>query len=165
MSLKMYVWHVHPSFLAVAQANSVEEARSAVLRSDLGESGDGSCPERDNARKFVLSNTPAVWYGVNAEFVLTDSAELREQEDYSRKLFERVSELEADLAAAREDVARMDWLEELHPHDGLFGQSLQARELVHRSDGWSCGNNLLGGWFGGSTPRAAIAAARAGGGK
>ena len=76
-----------------------------------------------------------------------------------------LAKAKADLAAAREDVARMDWLEELHPHDGLFGQSLQARELVHRSDGWSCGNNLLGGWFGGSTPRAAIAAARAGGGK
>lgn len=108
MSLKMYVWHVHPSFLAVAQANSVEEARAAVLRSDLGESGDGSCPERDKAREFVLTNTPAIWYEVNAEFVLTDSAELREQEDYSQKLFKRVSQLEADLAAAREDVARMD---------------------------------------------------------
>ena len=132
----MYVWHVHPSFLAVAQANSVEEARAAVLRSDLGESGDGSCPERDKAREFVLTNTPAIWYEVNAEFVLTDSAELREQEDYSQKLFKRVSQLEADLAAAREDVARMDKAlrriatMECHSEGGLPVTPSELREIA-----------------------------------
>lgn len=107
MSLKMFVWQVHPTFLGVAQASSVAEARHALLCSDLGENGDGSCPERDAARRFILEHPPTIWYGVNAEFVLSDSAELREQEQHSRTLEARVAALESDLAAAREEIARL----------------------------------------------------------
>lgn len=107
MSLKMFVWQVHPTFLGVAQASSVAEARHALLCSDLGESGDGSCPERDAARRFILEHPPTIWYGVNAEFVLSDSAQLREQEQHSRTLEARVAALESDLAAAREEIARL----------------------------------------------------------
>ena len=122
MSLKMFMWQVHPTFLGVAQANSVAEARHALLCSDLGESGDGSCPERDAARQFILEHTPTIWYDVNAEFVLSDSAQLREQEQYSRILEARVAALEANLAAAREEIARIQGerdraLEELQEMD------------------------------------------------
>ena len=84
--MHMYVWSRKPTFIAVAQAPSIEEARRALLSEDeLGESGDGSCPERDEARKVVLETHPNIWHGTNAEFALTDSAELREYRDWSRK--------------------------------------------------------------------------------
>lgn len=85
--MKMYVWHSAPSFLAVAQADSVAKARELLLSNDtMGESGDGSCHERDKAREYVKATRPHIWYGANAEFVLTDSAELQEQETLTRVL-------------------------------------------------------------------------------
>lgn len=79
--MRMYVWSVTPKWLAVAHANSVAEARKLLLRSEnVGESGDGSCIVRDAARRFVLETEPTHWMGPNAEFTLSDSAELEEQE-------------------------------------------------------------------------------------
>lgn len=169
MSLKMFVWQVHPTFLGIAQANSVAEARHALLCSDLGESGDGSCPERDAARQFILEHFPAIWHGVNAEFVLSDSAELREQEQHSRALEARVAALEADLAAAREEIARrtedsadLDWLAEI----GEFEQQLSASGDIHECQILlpKFEDSFVGygpDWA--TAYRAAIAAARAGG--
>jgi hypothetical protein len=82
--MKMYVWSDALAFLAVAQANSVSVARGLLLR-EIGESGDGSCPERDKAREYVLSTNPAIYYGKNAEFALLDSAEVRELEAYIKR--------------------------------------------------------------------------------
>jgi hypothetical protein len=73
----MFVWTDHFSFLAVAHAESIAQARECMLV-EMGASGDGSCPERDKARRYVLSEAPSIWNGANAEFALTDSAELRE---------------------------------------------------------------------------------------
>jgi hypothetical protein len=78
MAMKMFVWSDRFSFLAVAQAESVESARDKMLK-EIGEGGgDGSCPERDRARGIVKGNTPNIWLGANAEFTLTDAAESRE---------------------------------------------------------------------------------------
>lgn len=79
----MYVWYDSLAYIAVAQARSVDEARALVLPEIGG--GDGSCPEREKASKCVRETTPVIWHGANAEFVLTDSAEQREQADFYEK--------------------------------------------------------------------------------
>ena len=103
--MKLYIWTDRLSYLAIAHTTDVAAARKLMLEtSDIGESGDGSCPERDRARKTILEETPAVYYGEIAEFSLSDSAELREQEKYSEALYQqttakdrRIAELEAAL--------------------------------------------------------------------
>jgi hypothetical protein len=95
----MYVWSRQPKFLAVAQARCVADARRLLLEGDLGESGDGSCFERDAARRWILETQPLIWYRNNAEFVLTDSAELQEIEKLCDAQARRIRELEAQLAA------------------------------------------------------------------
>ncbi len=58
----MYVWEGRPRFVAVAHAPSVARARELVMKhTELGESGDGSCPERDKAREIIKTQTPAIW--------------------------------------------------------------------------------------------------------
>src|SRR6202453_3980265 len=87
----MYVW-TNPSFFhAVAQATSVAEARELLLE-EIG-SGDGSCPERGHAAKLVRELQPSIFHRSNAEFCLTDSAELREQEAYTKTLQDKIAEL------------------------------------------------------------------------
>lgn len=108
--MKLYIWTDRFSYLAVAHTNNVAAARKLMLKtSDLGESGDGSCPERDRARKTILEETPAVYFGEVAEFSLSDSAQLREQEEHSEKLRQqmtakdrRIAELEAALGSEKE---------------------------------------------------------------
>ncbi len=105
--MKLHIWTDRFSYLAVAHADSVSKARELLLKeSDLGESGDGSCPERDRARRAILSETSSVYVGRVAEFSLSDNAQLREQEDNSEKLYQqiaakdrRIAELEAALSA------------------------------------------------------------------
>jgi len=100
----MYVWSRPPSFIAIAQAKSVAQARELVLQ-EIGSGSDGSCPERDKAWAYVTANTPGIWHGPNAEFALTDSAELTEVEAYAeskereiKSLLQRNEELERQLA-------------------------------------------------------------------
>lgn len=103
--MRMFVWSKKPSWLAVAQARTVEEARHALLTNDnVGESGDGSCPVRDEAREYILTTQPVQWLGVNGEFALTDSAELQEQEDYTRKQNAEIQLLKRTLASVRADL-------------------------------------------------------------
>jgi hypothetical protein len=97
--MKMFVWSDRFSFLAVAQAESVAVAREAMLL-EMGESGDGSCPERDKARRIVLERSPSIWTGTNAEFAITDSAELREQVELTRTL-------EGDLRTAKQRLVEL----------------------------------------------------------
>lgn len=98
-SLHFYCWSLQPKFIAVAQAKSVAEARHLVL-TQIGETLDGSCPERAKAYEYVVKNTPAIWHFAQAEFALTDSAELEEQEAYSEQLNKRIQELESALASS-----------------------------------------------------------------
>jgi len=88
-------------------------------------------------------------------------AELAALSEWNFKRQARIEALEAELVAARKDGERLDWLESLQLHEGIFGHSMQGRDLLCRSGDWTCGNNVLGGWFNGKTPRAAIDAARA----
>jgi len=72
--MKMYVWSRQPAFIAVAQADSVDGARKALL-AEIGGS-DGSCEYCEEAVQRIMNSTPTIWQGVNAEFAITDSAEL-----------------------------------------------------------------------------------------
>lgn len=83
--MKMFIWSDRFSYLAVAHADSVAQARQLLLP-EIGEVGDGSCPERDKARKIILNQTPDIFVGHAAEFALTDSAELREMESYASRM-------------------------------------------------------------------------------
>jgi hypothetical protein len=83
--MKLHAWTDFHSFLAVAHAESVARARE-LLMVEMGESGDGSCPERDKARQIVLTTMPEMWQGPSAHFALSDSAELREQEALTARL-------------------------------------------------------------------------------
>jgi len=95
-TMHMYVWSDEVSFMAIAQAESVQKARLLVL--DQIGTDDGSCPERVKARRVVKTVTPGIWYGSNAEFCLRDNAEIREQEAYSAKLFAENEALRLQLA-------------------------------------------------------------------
>lgn len=108
----MHVWHDPLRFLAVANARSIEEARKLVLATDLGDSGDGSCPEHDLARKAILEMHPTIWHRGNAEFALKDSAELREQEEYSRVKSAEAERLRGLLRGALEKIEPFErkWL-------------------------------------------------------
>lgn len=90
--MKYFVWRNEPKFLAVAHAETVDEARG-LLRYEMGD-GDGSSPIRDEARRFIQENTPAIWVGHAADFVLTDSAELIEQEEENTRLWKKIKEFE-----------------------------------------------------------------------
>lgn len=89
----MYVWTKEPFFYAVAQAGSVDEARSLMLEEIGG--GDGSCPERESAAEYVRERQPYIFHRSNATFGLTDSAELSEQIAHSEKLEKKLKELAA----------------------------------------------------------------------
>lgn len=94
----MYVWN-RVEFLAAVQARNVVEARAALLE-EIGAGSDGSCPERERAAKWVAEQNPSIWHQTNVEFALTDSAELREEEQLARTLEKQVEELQKKLAAA-----------------------------------------------------------------
>jgi hypothetical protein len=94
-SRKMFVWTALPEWVAVAQAPTLEEAREAVLK-EIGTSHDGPCPARERADTHVRTKNPSIWYGTNAEFALTDSAELEEQELHSRTMEKRAEVAEQD---------------------------------------------------------------------
>ncbi len=130
---KMYVWTDRFSYLAVAHAKSVSKARDLLLSNDcIGESGDGSCPERDKARKTVLSTNPCIWLGENAEFALTDSAELKEQEQHSARLEERASKAEAERDTLLASVATLrEALEELKAEYEGAGMNDDERKTTY----------------------------------
>ncbi len=75
--MKFFIWRNEPAWIAVAHAESVAQARKMLL----GEVGgiDGSCVVRAKARAVISEDAPEIWTGPNAEFALTDSAELEEQ--------------------------------------------------------------------------------------
>lgn len=96
----MYVWTREPFFYAVAQAEDVATARRLLL-DEIG-GWDGSCPERTAAANWVREQGPAIWHGRNAEFALTDSAQLREEELLVEKLQKRIKELEDEISNAHD---------------------------------------------------------------
>ena len=71
--MRMYVWVGHGDFLAVAHAETVEEARALVL-DEIGPITNLSSLERASAAEWVRENTPTIWRKQNAEFTLTDMA-------------------------------------------------------------------------------------------
>lgn len=98
--MKLFVWRNEPSWIAVAHAESVAMARGLLL----GEVGgiDGSCVVRAKARKAISEDAPAIWRGHNAEFSLTDSAEVEERDAELTRLRAELARVRAELAAERE---------------------------------------------------------------
>ncbi len=88
--MHMYCWR-SSQFVAVAQAVSVKEARKKIL------DGLGECSQavRSIAEKVVAEQAPEIWYGPNAEIVVTDSAAL-EQAD------ELIESLQREMQAAKD---------------------------------------------------------------
>jgi len=68
--MNMYIWNDHYSFLAVAHAESVVEAR-AMLLEDFGTT-DGSCTVRTHAREVIQANNPTIFRGKNCEFAFDE---------------------------------------------------------------------------------------------
>lgn len=95
--MHMYVWTHEPFFFAVAQAEDVATARQLLLDECGGT--DGSCPERGAAAEWIREQTPTIWHGRNAEFALTDSAELRENDLLVERLQKELAELRAKGAS------------------------------------------------------------------
>jgi hypothetical protein len=95
--MHMYVWTREPFFFAVAQAHDVASARKLLLEECGGT--DGSCPERAKAAEWIHEHNPSIWYGPNAEFALTDSAELRETELLVETMSKELSELRTKTGA------------------------------------------------------------------
>lgn len=71
--MKMFVWSDHCSYLCVAQAKSVAEARKILLE-QIGTS-DGSCPNRTRAVRRIVETTPAIWVGANCDIAIEESPE------------------------------------------------------------------------------------------
>lgn len=96
--MKFFTWRNEPSWIAVAHAESVTKARELLL----GEVGgiDGSCVVRARARKVISEDAPEIWTGPNAEFALTDSAELEEQNAESTRLDSELTACNAERVAA-----------------------------------------------------------------
>ena len=92
IAYKMYVWRKQPSYTVMAHAKSVDSARKLALEECRG-TGDDSTPIRKEAYIQVETMNPEIFYRENAEFVLTDSAELQEMELYCAVLSERIKEL------------------------------------------------------------------------
>ena len=112
--MKFFSWRCAPAWIAVAHAESVAKARELLL----GEVGglDGSCVVRAKARKAISEDAPEIWTGPNAEFALTDSAEVEEQDA-------ELTRLRAELAAARERIANLTEVLRVAKADceGIFG--------------------------------------------
>jgi hypothetical protein len=129
--MHMYVWSHFADYIAVVQASSVEEAR-ALLLEEIG-GGDSSCPEREKAAKYVQENTPAIWYGPNAAFALTDSAEQREQIDYYEK---KLVAARADALEYAAQIADAHWPESGHVHqDGAVSCQMTVSVDIRRAKG------------------------------
>lgn len=126
--MKLYVWTCEPSFVAVAHARSVEEARFRMIE-EVGASGDGSCPERDKARRYIQENNPTIWYGVNAEFALTDSAELIELSAFLECEQRKLRDAEHRLSDATGQAVRLEALERIVTAAGNY--ILRLRQLVY----------------------------------
>ena len=82
--MKMFVWR-SGSFLAVAHAESIRQARQLVF-DQLDNTRSGQCQERELASRIIHGTQPVIWHGKNAEFVLTDSGELREADAECERL-------------------------------------------------------------------------------
>lgn len=124
-TMHMYVWSDEVSFMAIAQADSVQKARILVL--DQIGTDDGSCPEQAKARRMVEKVNPSIWYGNNAEFCLRDSAEAREQEAYASTLFAQNEALKKRLENATEFVFH-------RPSPSLRGRAIRLR--MHSDGKW-----------------------------
>jgi hypothetical protein len=93
--MKFFTWRNAPRWIAVAHANTVAEARRLLLDGEDVGGIDGSCVVRAKAREIISNEAPEMFIGANAEFALTGSAEVEEQEAYTRSL-------RAELEAMRE---------------------------------------------------------------
>lgn len=88
--MKVFIWMDHHSYVALAHARSVAEARS-MLDQEVG-GHDGSCPVRNKARKAVAEKGPEIWRGRVALFAGSEEpdADLQEKYDAARAGVEKL---------------------------------------------------------------------------
>lgn len=91
LRMKMYCWSTS-DFLCVVHAETVEEARALALR-EMGGKPDGSSQQMTNAWIEVNRQNPVIWAGRDAEFTLTDSAQLEEADSENARLQRALSEI------------------------------------------------------------------------
>ena len=109
--LHMYTWRGREWF-AIAAAGDVTEARKLLFEEEGG--GDATTPVRQEAVKAIQETMPTMYFGPNAEFVVTDSGELRQADLYNEALRKRITEMESQLTTLREgcemaaEIARAD---------------------------------------------------------
>ncbi len=117
--LHMYDWSRETMFFAVARAESVAEAREIMLAMV---DADSPTPKRLEAREWIKRTLPGIWYGPNAEFALTGSAELEEQTLFLEKEQRRIRQFETAVQAF------LDKWKLVQPRiDGMFGlQQIRA---------------------------------------
>lgn len=79
--MRMYVWSDHHSYLVVAHASSVAEARTVALR-EIGTT-DGSTPNRQAVIERIKEDGPSIWIGANADYAITElKDDLSDRETY-----------------------------------------------------------------------------------
>ena len=100
--MHMYVWSRASLFYAVAQAESVEKARAALLEEIEGE---GATDAHKDAMEWIRNQGPSIWHGQNSEFALTDSVELRLSDENNSELREEIKNLKQQLAQAQASLA------------------------------------------------------------
>ena len=98
----MYVWSRASLFYAVAQAESVEKARAALLEEIEGK---GATDAHKDAMEWIRNQGPSIWHGQNSEFALTDSVELRLSDECNSELREEIKNLKQQLAQAQASLA------------------------------------------------------------
>lgn len=120
LPMKMFCWS-SSTFLAIAQAKSVDHARAAVLK-EMGGKPDGSSAQMTSAWQEVNRMNPQIWQGPDAEFALTDSALLEEADEENarlRKVLTKIcgiaSERESDRSALRNMTEIVRLCEEVIP--------------------------------------------------
>lgn len=70
--MKQFVWTDHHSFLVVAHAETVDRGRVIALR-EIGTT-DGSCPNRQKVREWIIERAPTIWRGENAGCAIEEGA-------------------------------------------------------------------------------------------
>ncbi len=133
----IYIWQDLVSYLAVAQAPTMQKARELML-AEMGESGDGSCPERDKAREEILSRPAAMWTGDVAAFCLSDSAEVKEYELLARTNGQRVDELEKQLARLQIELAEAKAAHESYIANSSHAAAIEREDAKKELESMQC---------------------------
>lgn len=139
---KMFIWRDGINWIVIAHAKSIAEARQLAI--DESGAADDSSPIRKQALEAVQSAQPCIYYGANCEFLLTDSGQLQEADQYVMTQGRKISTLEATiveqkstLTSTLETVAMMAGMkqEETWGYLEILTRIREMRERLEASGG------------------------------